>query len=134
MPSSCITSANNWGLPFNCKTTIWTPLAMRQLLANALAEILRKTKKPFWYISRLLTELEQQQELTRWFSNTPKDDSAKITAVTELFSAAKADTATLEEVARYTKNAFDVLDKIPLKTAQMQRFKDFGNWLMKRTQ
>ena len=77
---------------------------------------------------------EQQQELTRWFSNTPKDDSTKITAVTELFSAAKADTATLEEVARYTKNAFDVLDKIPLKTAQMQRFKDFGNWLMKRTQ
>ena len=31
-------------------------------------------------------------------------------------------------------NAFDVLDTIPLKTAQMQRFKDFGNWLMKRTQ
>jgi geranylgeranyl diphosphate synthase type II len=77
---------------------------------------------------------EQQQELTRWFSNTPKDDSAKITAVTELFSAAKADTATLEEVARYTKNAFDILDTIPLKIAQMQRFKDFGNWLMKRTQ
>ena len=77
---------------------------------------------------------EQQQELTRWFSDTPKDDSTKITAVTELFKAAKVDTATLAEVARYTKNAFAVLDGIPLKTAHMQRFKDFGNWLMKRTQ
>ena len=53
---------------------------------------------------------EQQQELTRWFSDTPKDDSTKIAAVTELFKAAKADTATLAEVARYTKNAFAVLD------------------------
>ena len=77
---------------------------------------------------------EQQQELTRWFSDTPKDDSTKISAVTELFKAAKADKATLAEVARYTKNAFDVLEGIPLKTAHMQRFKDFGNWLMKRTQ
>ena len=77
---------------------------------------------------------EQQQELARWFSDTPKDDSTKITAVTELFKAAKADTATLAEVARYTKNAFAVLDGIPLKMAHMQRFKDFGNWLMKRTQ
>jgi geranylgeranyl diphosphate synthase type II len=77
--------------------------------------------------------LEQQQELTHWFSDTPKDDSTKITAVTELFKAAKADKATLAEVARYTKNAFDVLDGIPLKTVYMQRFKDFGNWLMKRS-
>jgi geranylgeranyl diphosphate synthase type II len=77
---------------------------------------------------------EQQQELTRWFSDTPKDDSTKISAVTELFKAAKADKATLAEVARYTKNAFDVLEGIPLKTEHMQRFKDFGNWLMKRTQ
>ena len=77
---------------------------------------------------------EQQQELTRWFSDTPKDDSTKISAVTELFKAAKADKATLAEVARYTKNAFDDLEGIPLKTEHMQRFKDFGNWLMKRTQ
>jgi geranylgeranyl diphosphate synthase type II len=77
---------------------------------------------------------EQQQELARWFSDIPNDDSTKITAVTELFKAAKADTVTLAEVARYTKNAFDVLDRIPLKMAHMQRFKDFGNWLMKRTQ
>jgi geranylgeranyl diphosphate synthase type II len=77
---------------------------------------------------------EQQQELNRWFSDTPKDDSTKIAAVTELFKAAKADTATLAEVARYTKNAFAVLDGINLKMAHMQRFKDFGNWLMKRTQ
>ena len=77
---------------------------------------------------------EQRQELTRWFSDTPKDDSTKITAVTKLFKAAKADTATLAEVERYTKNAFDVLDSIPLKAAHMQRFRNFGNWLMKRTQ
>ena len=77
---------------------------------------------------------EQQQELTRWFSDTPKDGSTKISAVTELFKAAKADKATLAEVARYTKNAFDDLEGIPLKTEHMQRFKDFGNWLMKRTQ
>lgn len=76
----------------------------------------------------------QRKELNRWFLDTPVDAGTKITAVTELFKSAKADTSTLTEVARYTKNAFDVLDGIPLKTLHSQRFKDFGNWLMKRTQ
>ena len=78
--------------------------------------------------------VSQQQELTSWFSEKHKDDSTKIMAVIELFKAAKADSAALAEVARYTKNAFDVLDGIPLNAIHKQRFKDFGNWLMKRTQ
>lgn len=78
--------------------------------------------------------VSQQQELTRWFSEKHKDDSTKIMAVTKLFKAVNADSAALAEVARYTKNAFDVLDGIPLNAMHQQRFKDFGNWLMKRTQ
>lgn len=75
----------------------------------------------------------QQNELENWLSETPKDETKKIAAVTQLFKDTGADKATLSLVQQYTQQAFDSLEKVDLNTEMKQRFVAFGNWLMQRT-
>ncbi len=75
----------------------------------------------------------QRNELQKWLSETPKDDTEKIVAVTQLFKDTGADTATLDYVQDFTQQAFDALEKVNLSQDMRQRFVAFGNWLMQRT-
>ena len=75
----------------------------------------------------------QQKTLQKWLSTTPKDDTEKITTVTQLFKDSGADRATLRLVQKYTQQAFDALEKVDLSQEMKLRFVAFGNWLMQRT-
>lgn len=75
----------------------------------------------------------QLNTLQKWLSETPKDDTEKIVAVTQLFKDTGADTATLDYVQDFTQQAFDALEKVNLSQEMKQRFVAFGNWLMQRT-
>ncbi|MGB0357472.1 MAG: polyprenyl synthetase family protein [Flavobacteriaceae bacterium] len=75
----------------------------------------------------------QLEKLRSLFAETAKDESQKITAVTQLFQDAGADTATLKQVQHYTQKAFETLEKVSLSQEMKQRFIAFGNGLMQRT-
>ncbi len=75
----------------------------------------------------------QQNELQKWLSETPKDETEKIAAVTKIFKETGADEATLSLVQQYTQQAFNALEKVALNLEMKQRFVAFGNWLMQRT-
>lgn len=75
----------------------------------------------------------QREKLSAFLAETPKDESQKIAAVTQLFQDASANKATLEQVQQYTQKAFDALEKVTLSIEMKQRFIAFGNGLMQRT-
>jgi len=75
----------------------------------------------------------QQETLTQLFSEIPKDESRQIAEVTALFRATKADKANLDEVERYTQQAFAFLEASAIAPEYKKQFADFGAWLMKRT-
>lgn len=76
---------------------------------------------------------KQRNALQMWLSNTHKDNTEKIAAVTQLFKDTAADTATLAHVHQYTQKAFEALENVTLNKEMRQRFVAFGNWLMQRT-
>lgn len=75
----------------------------------------------------------QRESLQKLFLETPKSETEKIAAVTQLFIETSANQATLAHVKNYTKKAFDALEKVQIADNVKQRFIAFGNWLMQRT-
>ncbi|MEM7085162.1 MAG: polyprenyl synthetase family protein [Bacteroidota bacterium] len=91
-------------------------------------------KKTFLYLTAC--ERAQAQDtatLQHLFSVNPMDASDKIETVKGIFESSGAAQATVLEIERYTAKANSVLEKINLSEAQKGKFREFGEYLMKRT-
>lgn len=76
---------------------------------------------------------EQMITLQKWFSQTPKDPTEKISEITALFEVTEAKQATQQLVKDYTQKAFKTLDQIEIPNSKKELLRSFGLWLMHRT-
>ena len=76
---------------------------------------------------------EQKQELYALYTSEPKDETEKISRVTELFIATQSHTYLRERVEAYTMEAFAILDTLDIPQEKKDILKEFGRSLMNRT-
>lgn len=91
-------------------------------------------KKTYLYLKALeLANPSDKDSLSHLFSVQPKDPAEKIATVKDIFVQSGADKAIQKAVAYFTQEASQELEKIDLPESDKSRFRDFGQWLMKRS-
>ncbi len=75
----------------------------------------------------------EQKTLADLFSLSPKDPSAKIEAVKDIFNSSNAASSIRASIVHYTQEAFSILDTMKVSQENKAMLKDFGLWLMKRS-
>ncbi|MGO1751814.1 MAG: polyprenyl synthetase family protein [Psychroflexus sp.] len=90
-----------------------------------------ENKKTYLYLKAL--EGDKQGQLQHLFSITPEDPAAKIESVKRIYDISGAADFTLQEIKKYTHQAFESLDKLDLSADRKAYLKDFGLNLMNRT-
>ncbi|MDT0685207.1 polyprenyl synthetase family protein [Autumnicola psychrophila] len=92
-----------------------------------------ENKKTFLYLKALETSGKSEgQQLEHLYSINPGDSSEKIEAVKNIFQSSGASELTRQEIKKYTKKAFDVLEKINIPREKKELLKKFGESLMER--
>ncbi len=92
-----------------------------------------ENKKTFIYLKSLeLATPGQVRELEQLFSIQPKDATDKIATIKEVFVASGAVEQTKEEIARFTENAFDVLEYLEIAADKKVLLRKFAEHLMNR--
>lgn len=92
-----------------------------------------ENKKTFLYLTALQNAATAEAlQLEHLYSINPSDSSGKIEAVKIIFEQSGASGLAREEIKKYTKQAFDVLDKIDLPDTKKELLRKFGTSLMER--
>lgn len=93
-----------------------------------------ENKKTILYLKTLeIGTQEQKQELLQLSSINPDNPMDKIASVTELYRASGAEEATINEIAKYTRKAQEVLEKLDLSQDKKQLLFRFSEDLMCRS-
>lgn len=92
-----------------------------------------ENKKTFLYLSALQkADAAEAMQLEHLYSINPSDSSGKIEAVKSIFEQSGVSELAREEIKKYTKQAFDVLDQIDLPDNKRELLRKFGASLMER--
>ncbi|CAZ96004.1 polyprenyl synthetase family protein [Zobellia galactanivorans] len=92
-----------------------------------------ENKKTYLYLNALeLGSAEQKKELRDMYSIQPKDPSAKVDTIKEIFKDSGSAEKTQEAIAEYTEKAFSVLAKLKISEDKKAILESFGNSLMMR--
>ncbi|SRX72312.1 polyprenyl synthetase family protein [Aequorivita antarctica] len=90
-------------------------------------------KKTFLYLMAVGNGSSvQAEELEHLFSINPKDPTDKISTVKEIFLTSGAAKATRDEIEKYSKNAYSLLEAINISEEKKEMLRGFGNSLMQR--
>lgn len=93
-----------------------------------------ENKKTFLYLTAVKnSERDDAQQLAHLFTVSPLDPTEKIETVKQQFIDSGAAQATQNEIARYTKEAFNALDRLQIGEDKKALLREFGNTLMERT-
>ena len=76
--------------------------------------------------------LGQAEELEHLFSINPKDPTDKISTVKEIFLTSGSAEATSDEIAKYSNNAYALLEALHISEEKKTMLRKFGNSLMQR--
>ena len=92
-----------------------------------------ENKKTFLYIRALeLATEEEKRELKNLFSIKPQDPQEKIQTVKQIFIKSGEAEVTREEIEKYTKRAFQILESLDAPENKKGVLQRFGNKLMNR--
>lgn len=92
-----------------------------------------ENKKTYLYIkAKELGSLADQKELTDLYSLNPREPSAKVKVVKDIFERSGAIAETKEAISRYTTKAFEELKCLSAFEKAEPAFREFGSMLMAR--
>ena len=92
-----------------------------------------ENKKTFLYLMALKNAgPAEASQLEHLYSINPSETGGKIEAVKHIFEESGASQLAREEIRKYTKEAFAVLDKIDLSVSKKDLLREFGASLMER--
>ncbi|MCF4100308.1 polyprenyl synthetase family protein [Gillisia sp. M10.2A] len=92
-----------------------------------------ENKKTFLYLMAVKNAgPAEASQLEHLYSINPSETSGKIEAVKHIFEESGASQLAREEIRKYTKEAFAVLDKIELSESKKDLLREFGASLMER--
>ena len=92
-----------------------------------------ENKKTFLYLTALQkAKTTEARQLEHLYSINPMDAGGKIEAVKSIFQESGASEIAREEIGKYTRKAFEVLDRIDIPEDKKKLLKNFGSMLMER--
>jgi geranylgeranyl diphosphate synthase type II len=92
-----------------------------------------ENKKTFLYLTSLQQSASHEaMQLEHLYSINPPDPSAKVETVKSLFESSGAAELTRQEIEKYTKKAFAVLEELEIKQDKKDLLYNFGKGLMDR--
>ncbi|GHA23698.1 isoprenyl synthetase [Salinimicrobium marinum] len=92
-----------------------------------------ENKKTFLYLTSLYnSDKKESLQLEHLYSINPKDTTAKVETVRNLFQSSGAAEDTKKEIEKYTQLAFDVLEKLDIPEDRKDLLRSFGGGLMNR--
>ncbi len=92
-----------------------------------------ENKKTFLYLTAMERSTKKEaKQLLHLYDLAPNDPSEKIVAIRTIFEESGAAKHTQKEIQKYTKMAFEVLDKIAIGPDYKEILKSFGEDLMNR--
>ncbi|MFD1094333.1 polyprenyl synthetase family protein [Salegentibacter chungangensis] len=92
-----------------------------------------ENKKTFLYLKSLeASSKSEARQLEHLYTINPAETSGKIETVKALFENSGAARYTREEIEKYTRMAFEVLDKIEIPEEKKEPLRQFGESLMER--
>jgi len=92
-----------------------------------------ENKKTFLYLTALQnTGNAEARQLEHLYTISPADATGKIEAVKSIFEQSGASDLAREEIQKYTKEAFNILEKIEIPKEKKMLLRKFGESLMDR--
>ena len=123
----------NLGLAFQLQDDYLDAFGDPETFGKQVGGDIIENKKTSLYIKALeFSDEVKQQELKALFSTQAVENSEKIHLVKEIFVNSGAAKATQQAIEDYTFKAFEVLDKMNIKSDKKQILRTFGENLMGR--
>jgi len=123
----------NLGLAFQLQDDYLDAFGDPETFGKQVGGDIIENKKTYLYIKALeFSDEVKQQELKALFSTQAVENSEKIHLVKEIFVNSGAAKATQQAIEDYTFKAFEVLDKMNIKSDKKQILRTFGENLMGR--
>ncbi|MDO6820617.1 polyprenyl synthetase family protein [Zobellia sp. 1_MG-2023] len=92
-----------------------------------------ENKKTYLYLNALeLGTADQKKDLLDMYSIQPKDPSAKIETIKEIFIKSGSAEHTQKAIEEYTQRSFKLLDSLNISSDKKQILQEFGEGLMRR--
>ena len=92
-----------------------------------------ENKKTYLYLNALeLGTADQKKDLLDMYSIQPKDPSAKIETIKEIFIKSGSAEHTQKAIEEYTQRSFKLLDALNISSDKKQILQEFGEGLMRR--
>ncbi|WP_289063648.1 polyprenyl synthetase family protein [uncultured Zobellia sp.] len=92
-----------------------------------------ENKKTYLYLNALeLGSANQKKDLLDMYSIQPKDPSAKIETIKEIFIKSGSAEHTQKAIEEYTQRSFKLLDALNISSDKKQILQEFGEGLMRR--
>jgi geranylgeranyl diphosphate synthase type II len=124
----------NLGIAFQLQDDYLDAFGDPELFGKQVGGDIIANKKTYLYLKALeLGDHSDADTLRHLFGIQPPDPSEKIEAVKEIMQQSGAAQATLEAVEDYTDKAYELLDAVALDDAAKGIFREFGQWLMRRS-
>lgn len=121
------------GLAFQLQDDYLDAFGDPQKFGKQIGGDIIENKKTFLYLTALSNSSKREaKHLEHLYSLLPKDPSDKINTVLQIFEESKADVMTREEIEKYTKKAFEVLETLEIGENHKTALKEFGIDLMQR--
>ncbi len=123
----------NLGLAFQLQDDYLDAFGNPETFGKQVGGDIIENKKTYLYLKALeFASNDQAQQLAQLFSVHPKDNTAKIAAVKEIFVATGAAQETKNAIQDFTFKAFDTLQNISIDNDKKEMLRTFGENLMGR--
>ncbi len=123
----------NLGIAFQLQDDYLDTFGNSETFGKQIGGDIIENKKTFLYLKCLQVCNSKDKEKLLGLYNSNKTTTTKVEEVTELFKKNKIVEITINEIAVYTKNAFEILNEMDLSEDKKAILKNFGLSLMKRT-
>jgi len=123
----------NLGLAFQLQDDYLDAFGDPKTFGKQVGGDIIENKKTYLYLNALELGSEvQQKELLDMYSIQPKDPSAKIETIKEIFNQTGSAEYTQKAIEDYTQRAFKLLNTLDISDNKKEILHDFGEGLMRR--
>ena len=123
----------NLGLAFQLQDDYLDAFGNPETFGKQVGGDIIENKKTYLYLKAMeSSKPEEKKQLLHYFSIQPEDNSAKITAVKEIFNSTGATIATQKSIQDFTLKAFETMEKLNISEEKKAMLKSFGDNLMER--
>ncbi|MDO9274350.1 MAG: polyprenyl synthetase family protein [Lutibacter sp.] len=123
----------NLGVAFQLQDDYLDTFGDEALFGKQIGGDIAENKKTFLYLKAIEVCGIADKDKLRFLYASETNNDDKVKQVTQIFKNNKLSEITIQEIERFTKKSFEILDKLSISNEKKAILKNFGISLMKRT-